>query len=67
MIQDNRNHTSSYKTSTANGVFTQFPRETAHSLEPVDYMMDSRTGAMLAFDSIPSFKELHKSTTSYII
>jgi hypothetical protein len=67
MIQDNRNHTHSYKSSSSLDVLTQFPKSSAHSLEPVDYMMDSRTGAMLAFDSIPSFRELHNSTTSYII
>ena len=38
-------------------MFTTFYRETAHSLEPIDYLMDNRTGAMLAFDAVPSFNQ----------
>lgn len=65
MIQ-NFSGKNNYASSLHQDGFKAYPRESAHSTEPVDYVMDFR-GAMLAFDPIPTFKELHQSTTSFIV
>jgi hypothetical protein len=66
MISNFTNQSNAYLNSLHQDRFKAFPKETARTLEPVDYMMDSRTGAMLAFDSVPTITDLYRSTTSFI-